>query len=395
MKNKGRRRKGSSYWAKILAVVFLLSTIAGAGFAAGCFGSNDVSPTTAQEVSKNNELTLEEKTEKILSGMSQAEKVGQLIMIGVHGTNMNDDIAYMLQEFHIGGVILFDRNMESQEQVKELNRQLQEQVASGLPLFIAVDEEGGLVARMKDKLPPPPAQRDVAMSGNLEEAKILAARTASSLKNIGFNVNFAPVADVGMDSAHRMYSDDADVVTKFVESAVQGYQSENMLCSLKHFPGIGKGDADSHHGFVNVSAAKDTLEAEDIKPFKYMIDNVDNDSYMVMVTHVTYSALDGNQPASMSPVIMKELLRNQLGYKGLIITDDMDMGAIANYYDYAQVGVDAIKAGADIVMVCHEYDHEIAVYNGILQAVQNGNISQEQLDDSVRKVIRAKLLHLV
>ena len=215
------------------------------------------------------------------------------------------------------------------------------------------------------------------------------------MKNIGFNVNFAPVADVGMDSAHRMYSDDADVVTKFVESAVQGYQSENMLCSLKHFPGIGKGDADSHHGFVNVSAAKDMLEAEDIKPFKYMIDNVDNDSYMVMVTHVTYSALDGNQPASMSPVIMKELLRNQLGYKGLIITDDMDMGAIANYYDYAQVGVDAIKAGADIVMVCHEYDHEIAVYNGILQAVQNGNISQEQLDDSVRKVIRAKLLHLV
>lgn len=394
MKNKGRRR-GSSYWAKILAVVFLLSTIAGAGFAAGCFGSNDVSPTTAQEVAKNNELTLEEKTEKILSGMSQAEKVGQLIMIGVHGTTMNDDIAYMLQEFHIGGVILFDRNMESQEQVKELNRQLQEQVASGLPLFIAVDEEGGLVARMKDKLPPPPAQRDVAMSGNPEEAKILAARTASSLKNIGFNVNFAPVADVGMDSAHRMYSEDADVVTKFVESAVQGYQVENMLCSLKHFPGIGKGDADSHHGFVNVSAAKDMLEAEDIKPFKYMIDNVDNDSYMVMVTHVTYSALDGNQPASMSPVIMKELLRNQLGYKGLIITDDMDMGAIANYYDYVQVGVDAIKAGADIVMVCHEYDHEIAVYNGILQAVQNGNISQEQLDDSVRKVIRAKLLHLV
>lgn len=395
MKNKGRRRKGSSYWAKILAVVFLLSTIAGAGFAAGCFGSNAESPLTAQEVSKNNELTLEEKTEKILSGMSQAEKVGQLIMIGVHGTTMNDDIAYMLQEFHIGGVILFDRNMESQEQVKELNRQLQEQAASGLPLFIAVDEEGGLVARMKDKLPPPPAQRDVAMSGNSEEAKLLAARTASSLKNIGFNVNFAPVADVGMDSAHRMYSDDADVVTKFVESAVQGYQSENILCSLKHFPGIGKGEADSHHGFVNVSAAKDTLGAEDIKPFKYMIDNVDNDSYMVMVTHVTYSALDGNQPASMSPVIMKELLRNQLGYKGLIITDDMDMGAIANYYDYAQVGVDAIKAGADIVMVCHEYDHEIAVYNGILQAVQNGNISQEQLDDSVRKVIRAKLLHLV
>ena len=376
----------------VLSMVFCLG--ASICFFSGCMSANNTSQETAEEISAQ-DLTVDEKVEKIIANMSDAEKAGQLVMVGVQGIAINDDIKYLLNEYNIGGVILFDRNMESQEQVAEFNKQLQASAGGELPLFIAVDEEGGAVARMKESLPPPPAQREIGMTGKPEHAKVWAAKTAQRLKNIGFNVNFAPVADVGQDSIGRMYSGDANIVVSFVEAAVNGYGMENMLCSLKHFPGIGRGKEDSHDDFVSVSAGEATLNNTDMHPFKYMIDHGNPDNYWIMVTHVTYSALDPDNPASLSKVVMTDLLRDKLGYKGIIITDDLDMGAIAKYYDYSDVGVRAIEAGADIVMVCHEYEHEIAAYNGILRAVESGRISKERLDSSVKRVIKAKLLHLL
>lgn len=338
-------------------------------------------------------LTIDEKVDKIVASMSKTEKIGQMVMIGIQGTKVDDDSLYMLHQFHMGGVILFDRNMESPEQVKQLTSDLQAQSNEKVPLFIGVDEEGGDVVRMAEKLTPPPSQKEIGATGDTEQAKTWAIKTAKSLKEMGINVNFAPVADVGSND-NRPYSTDVNAVINFVKAAATGYQQENIIYSLKHFPGIGKGQVDSHVEISSIDESKDVLMAEDILPFKTIINENKPEDYFILVSHLKYPALDEEYPASLSSKIMTDLLRNELGYKGIIITDDMEMGAVANHNDFKTIGVNAVKAGADIVLVCHEYQHEQDVYLGLLDAVDNGEISQQRIDESVKRIVKAKLLHL-
>ena len=345
-----------------------------------------------QQIKQEN-LTIDEKVDQIVAFMSQTEKLGQMVMIGIQGTKVDDDSLYMLNQYHMGGVILFDRNMESPEQVKQLTSDLQAQSNEKVPLFIGIDEEGGDVVRMAEKLTPPPSQKEIGATGDIEQAKTWAIKTAKSLKDMGINVNFAPVADVGSNDK-RSYSTDANTVIDFVRAATKGYQQENIIYSLKHFPGIGKGKVDSHIDSSSIDVAKEVLMTEDILPFKTIIDESDPNDYFILVSHLKYLALDEEYPASLSSKIMTDLLRNELGYKGIIITDDMEMGAVANHNDFRSIGVNAVKAGADIVLVCHEYEHQQEVYLGLLDAVNNGEISQERIDESIKRIIKVKLLHL-
>lgn len=345
-----------------------------------------------QQIKQEN-LTIDEKVDKIVESMSQTEKLGQMVMIGIQGTKVDDDSLYMLHQFHMGGVILFDRNMKSPEQVKQLTSDLQAQSNEKVPLFIGIDEEGGDVVRMAEKLTPPPSQKEIGATGDIEQAKTWAIKTAKSLKEMGINVNFAPVADVGSNDK-RSYSTDTNTVIDFVRAATKGYQQENIIYSLKHFPGIGKGKVDSHVDSSSIDVTKEILMAEDIIPFKTIIDENDPNDYFILVSHLKYPALDEEYPASLSSKIMTDLLRNKFGYKGIIITDDMEMGAVANHNDFRSIGVNAVKAGADIVLVCHEYEHQQEVYLGLLDAVNSGEISQERIDESVKRIIKVKLLHL-
>ena len=345
-----------------------------------------------QQIKQEN-LTIDEKVDKIVASMSKTEKIGQMVMIGIQGTKVDDDSLYMLNQYHMGGVILFDRNMESPEQVKQLTSDLQAQSNEKVPLFIGIDEEGGDVVRMAEKLTPPPSQKEIGATGDIEQAKTWAIKTAKSLKDMGINVNFAPVADVGSNDK-RSYSTDTNTVIDFVRAATKGYQQENIIYSLKHFPGIGKGKVDSHIDSSSIDVAKEILMTEDILPFKTIIDESDPNDYFILVSHLKYPALDEEYPASLSSKIMTDLLRNKLGYKGIIITDDMEMGAVANHNDFRSIGVNAVKAGADIVLVCHEYEHQQEVYLGLLDAVNSGEISQERIDESVKRIIKVKLLHL-
>lgn len=345
-----------------------------------------------QQIKQEN-LTIDEKVDKIVESMSQTEKLGQMVMIGIQGTKVDDDSLYMLHQFHMGGVILFDRNMESPEQVKQLTSDLQAQSNEKVPLFIGIDEEGGDVVRMAEKLTPPPSQKEIGATGDIEQAKTWAIKTAKSLKDMGINVNLAPVADVGSNDK-RSYSTDTNTVIDFVRAATKGYQQENIIYSLKHFPGIGKGRVDSHVDSSSIDVTKEILMAEDIIPFKTIIDENEPNDYFILVSHLKYPALDEEYPASLSSKIMTDLLRYELGYKGIIITDDMEMGAVANHNDFRSIGVKAVKAGVDIVLVCHEYQHQQEVYLGLLDAVNSGEISQERIDESVKRIIKVKLLHL-
>lgn len=358
------------------------------------FSNADESKSEQEDVPITQQnLTIDEKVDKIVASMSKTEKIGQMVMIGIQGTKIDDDSLYMLHQFHMGGVILFDRNMENLEQVKQLTSDLQAQSNEKVPLFIGIDEEGGDVVRMAEKLTPPPSQKEIGATGDTEQAKTWAIKTAKSLKEMGINVNFAPVADVGSND-NRSYSRDVNTVINFVRAAAIGYQQENIIYSLKHFPGIGKGQVDSHVESSSIDASKDILIAEDILPFKTIINENKPEDYFILVSHLNYPALDEEHPASLSSKIMTDLLRNELGYKGIIITDDMEMGAVANHNDFKTIGVKAIKAGADIVLVCHEYGHQQDVYLGLLDAVDSGEISQERIDESVKRIVKAKLLHL-
>lgn len=358
------------------------------------FSNTEDSKSTQENVPITQQnLTIDEKVDQIVASMSQTEKLGQMVMIGIQGTKVDDDSLYMLNQYHMGGVILFDRNMESPEQVKQLTSDLQVQSNEKVPLFIGIDEEGGDVVRMAEKLTPPPSQKEIGATGDIEQAKTWAIKTAESLKDMGINVNFAPVADVGSNDK-RSYSTDANTVIDFVRAATKGYQQENIIYSLKHFPGIGKGKVDSHVDSSSIDVVKEVLMTEDILPFKTIIDENEPNDYFILVSHLKYPALDEEYPASLSSKIMTDLLRNELGYKGIIITDDMEMGAVANHNDFRSIGVNAVKAGADIVLVCHEYQHQQEVYLGLLDAVNSGEISQERIDESVKRIIKVKLLHL-
>lgn len=381
---------------KLLGFIFACILIISGGiytFYSPFAKSEENTNTQPEVIIENKELTLDEKVDKIVASMSKGEKIGQMLMIGIHGTTINRDSQFMFNEYKVGGIILFDRNMESPEQVKQLTDDLQANCNGKVPLFIALDEEGGDVVRMADKLTPPPSQLEIGQTNNPEKAKEWAVNTAKSLKAMGININFAPVADVGSNDT-RSYSTDPTVVTNFVKAAASGYEQENIIYSLKHFPGIGKGIVDSHIEGSSIDAAKDVLMAEDLLPFNTIIKENDPNNYFVLVSHLNYPALDSENPASLSSNIMTDLLRKELGFNGIIITDDMEMGAIANNNDFASIGVKAVKAGADIVLVCHEYQHEQDVYDGLLNALNNGEITQERIDESVKRIVKAKLLHL-
>ena len=202
-----------------VGIILILASVAYKYF----YSKQEESKDQAEKPIVQQELTIDEKVDKIVNSMSQTEKIGQMVMIGIHGTEINDDSLYMLHQFHFGGVILFDRNMQSVEQVKKLTSDIQTKSDEKIPLFIGVDEEGGEVTRMENALIPPPSQQKIGESNDPEKAKQWAISTAKESKNMGINVNFAPVADVGSNDT-RSYSTDTNTVINFVRAAVSGYQ---------------------------------------------------------------------------------------------------------------------------------------------------------------------------
>ena len=378
---------------KILFILFCIVMVG--AFSVGCVSEEKttVSQKDISSIINDKTLSTDERVEAVLNQMTPAEKVGQMVMIGIQGTQVNDDSLYMLNEYNIGGIVLFDRNMENKQQVKKLTADLQSQTLGKLPLFIGIDEEGGDVVRMENELTPPPSAQEIGATNDPTKAREWAKKTATELKDLGINLNFAPVADVGSND-RRSYSTDVQKVTEFVINAGKGYEENNLLYCLKHFPGIGKGQVDTHVNSYSVPAESEMLRNEDLVPFKLAIDKLSADRYFIMVSHLTYPAFDETFPASLSPKIITGILRDELDYQGIVITDDLEMGAISKHYSFEEAGVKAVQAGVDIVLVCHEYEHEIDVYNGILKAVQNGTISEDRLNESVRRILKVKLMNL-
>ncbi|MDU2166444.1 MAG: glycoside hydrolase family 3 N-terminal domain-containing protein, partial [Veillonella sp.] len=276
---------------------------------------------------------------------------------GIHGKTLNDDAKFMLNEYRVGGIILFDRNMESKDQVKSLITDINKTGKSaGLtPLFIGIDQEGGAVARMEDQLIKVPPAEELGKEP-IEQAVSLAKQSGTELKDLGFNINFAPVADLGLTYG-RSFSTKPDDVVRYASTVSKAYDEVGLWYSYKHFPGIGKTDVDLHADTSVVPVSKETLLNEDTKVFVDLIKQSKPNTYAIMV----------------------------------VVTDDMDMGALAKHYTFGDMAVQSILAGSDILLVCHEYEHMQEAYNGLMKAVKDGRISKERLDESVKRILLMKM----
>ena len=347
-------------------------------------------PVTYESVVQS-ELSPEEKVDKLVANMSDADKVGQLLMIGIHGKTLNDDAKFMLNEYRVGGIILFDRNMESKDQVKSLITDINKTGKSaGLtPLFIGIDQEGGAVARMEDQLIKVPPAEELGKEP-IEQAVSLAKQSGTELKDLGFNINFAPVADLGLTYG-RSFSTNPDDVVRYASAVGKAYDEAGLWYSYKHFPGIGKTDVDLHADTSVVPVSKETLLNEDTKVFVDLIKQSKPNTYAIMVSHAMYPQIDADHPSSLSKAIITDWLRKDMGYNGVVVTDDMDMGALAKHYTFGDMAVQSILAGSDILLVCHEYEHMQEAYNGLMKAVKDGRISKERLDESVKRILLMKM----
>ena len=374
---------------------FVAATMIGAlALTTGCGLHNPFTskaePVTYESVAQS-ELSPEQKVDKLVANMSDADKVGQLMMIGIHGKSLNDDAKFMLNEYRVGGIILFDRNMESKDQVKTLIADINKAGKSaGLtPLFLGIDQEGGAVARMDDKLIKVPPAEEVGKEP-VEQAAALAKEVGTELKELGFNINFAPVADLGLTYG-RSYSTNPDEVVRYASAVGKSYDEAGLWYSYKHFPGIGKTDVDLHADTSIVPVSKETLLSEDTKVFVDLIKQSKPNTYTIMVSHAMYPQIDPDHPSSLSKAIITDWLRKDMGYNGVVVTDDMDMGALAKHYTFGDIAVQSILAGSDILLVCHEYEHMQEAYNGLIKAVKDGRISKERLDESVKRILLMKM----
>ena len=318
----------------------------------------------------------------LLSGLTTEEKVGQLFLARCRKETAAEDIA----QYHLGGLVLFDRDTED-ETPESLRQTLERyQKAATIPLLIAVDEEGGSVVRISDK----PAFRDAPFSsprslyegGGMEALRTAEVEKDALLSDLGINVNLAPVCDITTDPAAFLYDrslgQSPELTCQWVQIAVEEGQTYGIGCVLKHFPGYGN-NADTHVGIAIENRSLEELEAQDLLPFAA---GMEAGCGAVMVSHIQVTALDAEYPASLSPAVHR-YVRETMGYNGVLVTDDLVMDAISVPYGVGEAAVLAVLAGNDL-LISSDFPEQ---YAAVLEAIREGRISEEQIDNAVRRVL--------
>lgn len=334
--------------------------------------------------------------EQIVQNMTQEEKVGQLLIIGLSDTVLQATDQELLRSCHAGGVILFDRNMKNKQQVADLIRELQKMTSPSLqlPLFVAVDQEGGRVTRMRQAMIAAPSAASIAAGKNPKVAYEYAYKIGRELKDLGFNLNFAPVLDISANMDGRTYGSTPEQVELFGKEAARGFADSGILFTLKHFPGMGRSLTDPHNAASVVTINKEELLQNELRPFRSVIAQTSPDKMLIMAGHVKYPEI-GSEPASLSSVMITQILRKELGYKGLVCTDDLDMGAISKNYSPETAGIRALQAGAEILLSCHTPTVQRRIYQSILEALKNGSLDSAIIDKAAAKVTYVKLQQLM
>ena len=327
--------------------------------------------------------------------MTSREKIGQLFMVGFLGTTVTPELATFMREYKPGGVILFSRNLESVEQIVELTNDLQ-RCSPKSPLLISIDQEGGRVSRLPKGFTIFPPCELIGRCNSTELAYAAAATTAKELRAVGINMNMAPVLDVNSNPDNPVIGDRAfgsvsNVVGEMALVTAAGLQDNKVVACGKHFPGHGDTNADSHKELPVVEALRERLEVVEFPPFRRA---AEAGIATMMTAHVLYKALDERLPATLSPDIITHLLREQMQYDGVVLTDDLEMHAIVDHYGPGDAAVRALLAGCDVLLICKDRDREVAAFESVEQAVASGTIGTARLDQSVARIQRVKQRYL-
>ena len=358
----------------------------------------------SDETAGREDSSVEVKDGEILESMTLEEKVCQLFMItpealtGVGtvvqaGTSTKNAI----DQYPVGGLIYFSQNLQDPGQTRTMlaNTQQYAKERTGFPIFLSVDEEGGQVARVGSN----PAfgvekignMSDVGSRGDTQEAYEVGSTIGAYLSDLGFNMDAAPDTDVLTNPdnqvvKYRSFSSDPQLVTEMAASELRGLNEQGIIGMYKHFPGHGGTTDDSHEGYAYVDDTLEELKSGAFVPFQ---DGIDNGIQVIMVSHISCPNVTGdNTPATLSKMMITDILRNDMGFDGMVITDAMNMGAITAQYSSSEAAVAALNAGVDMLLMPEDFQ---SAYQGVLGAVKDGTVSEERIDESVRRILELKL----
>ncbi|WP_176757862.1 beta-N-acetylhexosaminidase [Melghirimyces thermohalophilus] len=346
--------------------------------------------------------SMKQEIDSMIGEMSLKEKVGQMFMVGFQNGEepayeINRQIRTLIRKEKAGGVILFDRNIHSPSGVGRLTNQLQQLAlldSSRIPLLISIDQEGGKVARMREGVTQFPGAMALGATEDPRLSYRVGRVTGSELRAMGIHMNLAPVLDVNNNPSNpiigvRSFSSNPDQVARMGLAQIRGYHDGQVLTAVKHFPGHGDTSVDTHVNLPAIPHSLERLNQVELVPFKRVLDQTD----AVMSAHITFPKLveTPGLPGTLSKKVLTGLLRERLGFAGVIMTDDLEMGAIVEHFGPEEAAVRAVKAGADILLVSHNLDHQQASMAAVRQAVKKGEISEERIDQSLRRILRLKL----
>jgi len=327
--------------------------------------------------------------------LSIEQLAGQRLMVGFEGKRLNQDLKFLIRDLRVGGIILFSHNVETPDQIKKLCGSIQEYArAHGQPLLIiAIDQEGGPVTRLKEPFTQFPGNSAMR---NVEDAIYFAETTAAELAEVGINMNLAPVMDVVPKEltsimADRSFGHDPQWVTTMGVTVINCLQHNKIMAVAKHFPGIGRTAIDSHIDLPTCDGDLTVMKNGDLLPFEACIDNA---VAGIMLSHILYNKIDPEWPASLSQPIAQKLLREQLGFTGVSMTDDLDMGAIKKHYDIKTAIRQILLSGIDMALICHKGPDIEFAYKEILQNIKNSKELRASGFESVSRIMNLKEKYL-
>lgn len=327
--------------------------------------------------------------------MTVKQMLGQKLVFGFHGTTLSEEFKNLIREYKIGNVILFLRNVENARQLRTLCSEIQTLIRreTGFPAFIIIDQEGGMVTRLPQDAVNVPGAMALAATGDPENARLASQITIRQLRGLGANFNMAPVLDVNSNPANpvignRSFGDDPQNVAAFGTASAEPYAQSGVLCCVKHFPGHGDTAVDSHLGLPRVDKTEEELENTELIPFRRAIEA---GVPAVMMSHVLFPKIETEQlPCTMSRRMVTGLLKQKLGFRGLILTDCMEMGAIRDHFGTPEGVVASIKAGVDLAEISSTFDLELGAAEAVNEAAKRGEFDLAEIRESAEKILRFK-----